>query len=151
MKVLVLGAGKWQRIEGADHHDRIKFDGINRQFDLNMLAWPVDRDGYDQIIATHLIEHLESLVHFMEQCHRAITVNGELIIETPNAGVNPDLEFCDPTHIRCYRKGTFENYFTPEGIERFGYTGKAWRILELSTFKLEISDDTLRVKLSPIK
>lgn len=151
MRTLVLGAGKWQRIEGADHQDRIKFAGINRQFDLNMIAWPVSSDHYDQIIATHVVEHLESLIHFMEQCHRALAKGGQLIIETPNAGVNPDLTHCDPTHIRCFRPGTFENYFTERGITRFGYTDKAWTIVEMATFELEVPHDTIRVVLTPIK
>lgn len=87
----------------------------------------------------------------MDQAHELLKEGGVLEIETPNAGVNYDLTHCDPTHIRCYRKATFTNYFTPKGIEKFGYTNKAWEILELYTFRTEITDDTIRAVMKPIK
>lgn len=151
MKTLVLGAGKWQRIEGADHQDRINFPGIKHVFDLNQERWPIGMEDYDQIIATHVVEHLRDLIHFMNECHWSIRQRGRLIIETPNAGINPDLTHCDPTHVRCYRPGTFENYFTEEGKKRFGYVQRTWRIVEMATFQLEVPNDCIRVVLTPIK
>lgn len=157
MKTLVLGAGKHQRIEGAIHHDIIPFEGIDVAFDLNknwhLLANVVDerRFAFQTIIAHHLVEHLNSLIHFMNNAWNFIDRGGILEIETPNAGVNPDLEFCDPTHVRCYRPHTFTNYFTTHGIEKFGYTDKAWEIVLLETFQLEVPNDTIRVRLTPIK
>lgn len=157
MKTLVLGAGQHERIEGAVHHDGRKFDGIDLVFDLNK-RWsidccgtPIEPNTYDRIIATHVVEHLNSLIHFMNNCHEVLPGGGTLTIETPNAGVNPDLEFCDPTHVRCYRPYTFHNYFTPEGIAKFGYTNKAWEFILVETFQLEIPCDCIRVIATPIK
>jgi SAM-dependent methyltransferase len=148
--ILVLGAGKNQRIDGAMHHDRNRFPGIDLTFDLNE-HWPMDFNVCEKIIATHVVEHLKDLVNFMDQAHDVLKVDGVLEIETPNAGMNPDLTHCDPTHVRCYRPFTFHNYFTPYGIEKFGYTDKAWNIIEVKTVKLEVDDDVIIAKLSPIK
>ena len=156
MKTLVLGAGKYQRVEGAEHQDQFPFDGIDHVFDLNK-DWVIDgfaplpKNTYDRILAIHVVEHLKSLIHFMDNCHDILPEGGTLTIETPNAGVNPDLEFCDPTHIRLYRPYTFHNYFTPEGIAKFGYTNKAWEFILVETFQMEVQDDCIRVIATPIK
>src|SRR5690348_16713472 len=110
--LLILGAGVHQRVEGAEHQDRIQLDGIEHVFDLNVHPWPLPDNHYGTVVASHVVEHLESLVHFMNEVHRILLPGGKVYIETPNAGINPDLEFCDPTHIRCYRPYTFHNYFT---------------------------------------
>lgn len=156
MKILVIGAGKNQRIEGAEHQDQYPFPGIQYIFDLDE-AWPIHtmdgflhRDSYDLVIATHVIEHLKSLVHFMDNTWDLIKEGGTLELETPLAGVNPDLEYSDPTHKRCYREHSFHNYFTLEGIEKFGYTNKPWSFVT-STFRTEVNYDTLKVTGTPIK
>lgn len=150
-KGIVLGAGKYQRVEWYQHQDVIPFYGVDFCFDLNSDQWPLMRNSYHSIIATHVVEHLKDLIHFMNKCHELLINGGQLVIETPNAGTNPDLEFCDPTHVRCYRPHTFINYFTKEGIEKFGYTDKEWQIKELKTFQLEVPDDTIRVVLTAVK
>lgn len=148
--ILVLGAGKNQRIAGATHQDRHRFPGIDLVFDLNE-HWPMSANIAEKIISTHVVEHLKNLIDFMDQAWDILKFDGELEIETPNAGVNPDLTHCDPTHVRCYRPYTFYNYFTPYGIEKFGYTNKPWLILEIKTIQLEVPDDVIYVKLRPIK
>lgn len=149
MRTIVLGAGRAQRVEGAVHHDRIPFSGIDIVFDLNEHKWPIT-NRYELIICTHVVEHLHSLINFMDNCHDILDVDGVLEIITPNAGVNPDLEFCDPTHVRCYRKHTFMNYFTRDGIEKLGYTLKEWRINSIYSFRTEISDDTIFASLTKV-
>ncbi len=151
MTTIVLGAGTKQRIEGADHHDILQLDGITRVFDLNSERWPLEDDWYDMVVASHVVEHLESLINFMNEAHRIIKPGGKIYIETPNAGVNPDLEFCDPTHIRCYRPYTFYNYFTEYGITQFSYTNKPWAIINVKTVCYEIPNDVIIAELTPIK
>ena len=145
-RILILGAGKYQRTEGAFHVDRIKFEGIDLQFDLDMPIWnapmhpqlkatygfdPFADNTWEQISAVHLVEHLKSLINFMDEAHRILKPGGTLYIETPVAGGDYDLTHSDPTHIRCYRKHTFINYFTLQGIAAFGYTDKPCAILHL--------------------
>lgn len=151
MKRLVVGAGIHKRYPGAIHLDMYPFPGIDVVHDLEKTPWPFEENQFDEVLAEHVVEHLRSLVSFMDAAWRVIAKGGILEIETPNAGMNPDLTNCDPTHKMCFRPGTFENYFTEYGIKKFGYTKRAWTILQLITFQLEVPDDCIKVILSPIK
>lgn len=64
--------------------------------------------------------------------------------------MNPDLEWADPTHTRLFRPHSWLNYFTPEGIDKFGYTPYAWKI-SVETFQLEVPNDCIRVIGTPIE
>jgi predicted SAM-dependent methyltransferase len=132
-KRLILGPGKhWPKQENDCFCDIRPFEGVDVVHDLNIYPWPFNDRQFIHVSAVHVVEHLDSLLDFMNECHRVLIPGGSLYIETPLAGADPDLQFCDPTHIRCYRLHTFANYFTPEGIERFGYTDKAWAPVKLA-------------------
>lgn len=147
MQRLILGAGKhWQKHPGDVFVDIKPFPGIDVVCDLNQIPWTWHDDAWDEVSAIHLVEHLGSLVNFMNECHRILKPGGSLYIETPCAGANVDLEFADPTHIRCYRPHTFINYFTRAGIEKFGYTDKAWAVMHL-----EVKNDCIIFHAQPIK
>ena len=142
---VILGAGKFQRQDGWLTLDQFAFEGIDYVHNLEN-ELPFTNNSILELSAIHVVEHLNSLVNFMNECHRVLIQGGSLYIETPEAGSNPDLQFADPTHIRCYRKHTFINYFTPAGIEAFGYTNKAWAILHV-----EARDGILIFHGQPIK
>ncbi len=145
---LILGAGKFH--QKKDNHltvDRIPFDCIDVVYDLNDIPWTfANDDTFIHVSCLHVVEHLNSLVDFMNQCHRILTRGGSLYIETPLAGGDVDLTHSDPTHVRCYRVHTWINYFTPEGIENFGYTDKPWAIL----FQ-KVEHSIIKIHLTPIK
>jgi SAM-dependent methyltransferase len=132
---LILGPGtKHPKQPGEYLLDRVFFNGVDRVHDLDYYPWPVADESCEVITAFHLVEHLRSLlVPFMNECWRILQPGGVLHITTPQAGANVDLEWRDPTHIRCYRPGSFQNYLTPEGIARWGYTDRAWRFPRLET------------------
>lgn len=147
IKRLVLGAGIWWNKQGFETLCDIRpFDGIDVVHDLNETPWPFADNSFDSVVAIHLVEHLKDLISFMNEAHRIIKPGGSLYIETPNAGADPDLEYADPTHIRCYRPHTFINYFTLEGIDKFGYTDKCWGSLHI-----EAKNNILIVHTMPIK
>ncbi|MFT3704649.1 MAG: methyltransferase domain-containing protein [Agriterribacter sp.] len=144
---LILGAGKWtEKIDGDIFCDIRPFDRIDVVHDLNITPWPWNENSFTHISAIHLVEHLDSLLTFMDECWRILQPGCSLFIETPEAGEDPDLEFCDPTHVRCYRAYTWHNYFTPEGVEQFGYTNKPWCML-----KQESKNGILYIHASTIK
>ena len=144
---LVLGAGiGWVKQPNQQLLDIRSFEGIDHVVDLNITPWKFEDNSFDSIIAIHLIEHLDNLISFMDECHRILRPSGELYIETPIAGGDPDLEFADPTHIRCYRPHTFVNYFTGSGISKFGYTDKCWGSLHI-----EQKNSVMIIHLMPIK
>jgi predicted SAM-dependent methyltransferase len=133
MQRLVLGAGQRYIKEPEDITLDIRpFDGIDIVHDLDITPWPFEDNSFEGISACHLVEHLKSLVSFMNESWRILTPGGSLYLVTPLAGVDPDLEWADPTHKRCYRIHTFVNYFSLEGVDKWGYTDKAWNFFHLN-------------------
>jgi SAM-dependent methyltransferase len=155
MSRLVVGAGRYfNKLEGDVTLDIKPFEGIDVVADLEK-RWPFEDDSFEYIMAYHVIEHLNDLIHFMDEAWRVLKFNGILHIETPLANGNPELEFADPTHKRCYTPWTFENYFTLNGVDNFGYTEKPWGIvdlhLETMTPYLWNRPDVIIFKGTPIK
>lgn len=144
--MLIVGAGIQQRNENAVHLDQYPFPGIDIVHDLNQVPWPVETESFAHISAIHVVEHLRSLIDFMNEAHRVLKRGGSLYIETPEAGADYDLTHADPTHIRCYRKYTFVNYFSPEGVIRWAYTDKSWAI-----YKIVSENGVLKFHGGPIK
>ena len=132
---LVLGCGPaWPRrpiTHSETHLDRLAFPGVDVVHDLNVAPWPFEDDTFDEVVAVHLVEHLQSLLSFMDEAWRVLKPGGCLYIVTPEAGGDIDLTHADPTHVRCYRRHTFINYFTRSEGPKFGYTDKFWAILDL--------------------
>lgn len=146
-KKLILGAGQfWRKSIDTYQVDIIPFKNIDQVVDLNETPWPLPDNTFLHINASHLIEHLKDLKAFMNECHRILVPGGTLYIETPIAGEDPDLEFADPTHVRCYRPHTFINYMTIEGEGKFKYGFKCWGSLHIET-----KDSIMRIHAMPIK
>jgi hypothetical protein len=151
VKRLILGPGKhWPKIQDhlyADHFcDVLPFDNVDSVHDLNKVPWPFPDRSFIHVSAIHLVEHLQQLVSFMNEAWRVLEPGGTLYIETPEAGGDYDLTHADPTHVRCYRIHSFINYFLPEGVQKFGYTDKAWTFV-----KTESRDGILFIAAIPIK
>jgi predicted SAM-dependent methyltransferase len=143
---LIVGCGQKEKDRPDDIFlDIRKFKNVDVVHDLNN-PWPFDDNKFNHVSAIHVVEHVNSLLFFMDEAWRVISPGGSLYIETPLAGVNPDLEFADPTHVRCYRLHSFFNYFSPEGIEAFGYTDKAWNFITT-----RIANDCIIIHAIPIK
>lgn len=144
---LILGCGpNWPKRENDVFVDCRKFDNVDKVHDLNVCPWPFDNNCANEIVAIHVVEHLNSLIDFMNESWRVLKKGGALYIETPEAGADLDLQFADPTHIRCYRKHTFINYFTLSEAPKFGYTDKLWAIMHI-----ESKNNNLIVHLTPLK
>jgi len=148
MKKLILGAGKhFEKLPDHVYCDIMPFPGIDVVHDLNLTPWPFNDNEFGLVAAIQLVEHLQSLVSFMNEAHRVLCKGGELYLETPTAGVDIDLTHADPTHVRCYRPHTFLNYFTLQGVERWGYTDRAWSV----RFITQANEANMRVSLEPLK
>lgn len=131
---LILGSGpNWPKRKDDIFLDVRPFAGVDVVHDLDDCPWPFKTDAFNEVSAIHVVEHLQNLVAFMDECHRVLKPGGSLYIETPEAGADLDLQFADPTHIRCYRKHTFVNYFTRAEAPKFGYTDKLWSIWHLES------------------
>lgn len=138
LKRLIVGCGpRWPKRNDEQYQDYLldvrPFPNVDFVIDLNKTPWPFENDSFDEVSAIHVVEHLNSLIDFMDESWGLLTKGGSLYIETPEAGADLDLQFADPTHIRCYRLHTFINYFTRAGVAQFGYTDKAWAIMHLES------------------
>jgi SAM-dependent methyltransferase len=147
MSRLILGSGKWtEKLFGDIFCDIREFDNVDVVHDLNRRPWPWRDNTFLHVSAIHLVEHLPDLISFMDEAWRVLQPGGSIYIETPEAGGNFDLTHTDPTHVRCYRLYTLHNYFSPEGIQQFGYTDRPWGIL-----KQEVNNGVIIWHASAIK
>lgn len=67
-----LGAGKTEKKPGDIFVDLRPFEGIDIVHDLNLTPWPFESGTVSEINAIHVVEHLESLLTFMDECHRVL-------------------------------------------------------------------------------
>ena len=133
MKTLTVGCGiHYKKRSGDVGMDIIAHPNVDVVHDANT-DWQFKENSFDSVVAIHVVEHLKSMMHFMNESWRVLNEGGELYIETPLAGSNSELEWADPTHIRCYTPYTFHNYFTLRGIKEFGYTDKPWAVITCHT------------------
>ena len=107
-----LGAGKYGRPDWITV-DRIAFPGITKVADLNE-RWPFEDDSVDFIDASHILEHLTSIIHSMNEAWRVLKVGGVIDIIVPSTDGRG--AFQDPTHITFWNKNSFLYYSqnTPE-------------------------------------
>jgi SAM-dependent methyltransferase len=127
--------------------DRLPFKGATDVvFNLDFHPWPFEDNSYDEIVAIHLVEHLKDLVAFMDECWRILRPGGALYLATPEAGNNLDLTHSDPTHVRCYRRHTWINYFSRSEGPKFGYTDKFWALWDL-----RVVDGSIHLHAMPLK
>ncbi len=150
IEALILGCGPRYSKRPDTHCETLldvrAFDGIDVIHDLNKTPWPFKASSFDEVVAIHVVEHLQDLISFMDESWRILRKGGALYLETPEAGNNYDLTHADPTHVRCYRKHTFINYFTRGEAPKFGYTEKLWAILHL-----EVRNGSIHLHASPCK
>lgn len=147
IKALIVGCGiKHRKAPGQTTLDIIKASCVDIVHDLNIFPWPFEDNSFTRIAARHVVEHLNSLIDFMNEAWRILTPGGTILIETPLAGGDVDLEWADPTHKRCYRIHSFINYFTPEGVDKFGYTDKPWNFIVS-----KVVDSVVVIHAIPIK
>jgi 2-polyprenyl-3-methyl-5-hydroxy-6-metoxy-1,4-benzoquinol methylase len=71
------------------------------------------RQGFDCVIATELIEHLENPRHLIRQCHGLLKPGGLLIVSTPNTASSISL-------AQFVRTGEFR-WFTPQQYSHDGH------------------------------
>ncbi len=113
-----LGAGT-EPEEGFINVDIVALDGIDVVHNLMNYPWPFADGSAEYIKAKDIIEHMathlpdgrNSLIAFIEECHRILEVNGKLWIQTPSW--EADFLWIDPTHVRGYHIRSFD-FFDPD-------------------------------------
>ncbi len=117
--ILDLGCGP-SKVEGAWGVDLHKYAGVDQVLDMNDLPWDLPANRFETIYAHHVIEHVSSVVDFMNEIHRVAKPNAEVHIVTPHfSSVD---SYKDPTHLRHIASGwytIFTESYLQEQIPRF--------------------------------
>lgn len=129
---LNLGCGR-NIIEGWINIDWAKLPGIDIVADLNQCATqplPFADDQVDEMLLSHVIEHLPNTLPLMQELHRIAKPGARAWVRVPHGGSDDAWE--DPTHVRAYFVGSF-GYFSQPYYWRadYGYRGD-WQPLNIT-------------------
>ena len=106
MKILDMGCGN-KKVKGAigiDHNKDSQADVIH---DLNKFPWPLKSNYFDDIYATHSLEHLGNTLAVMNEIHRVAKPGAIVNIWSPH--FSSALAWDDPTHYKAFTLRTFEH------------------------------------------
>ncbi len=116
---LNLGCGRDVK-SGYANMDVAALPGVDVVWDLNRYPWPFKDHTFNEIYASHVLEHVDDFVHCMEEIYRVLQPNGKLFVKVP---IFPSIyAMNDPTHKHFFTYFTFE-YFTPG--HTYAYYSKA--------------------------
>jgi ubiquinone/menaquinone biosynthesis C-methylase UbiE len=122
MQILDIGCGR-NKILGAIGIDRIALPGVDVVHDLNSFPYPFEDNSFDEIYATHVIEHLDSIVRAMEEIYRLAKADAKVVIVTPH--YSDYQSWNDPTHkwhlssysFRYFREDYESSYYSNARFE----------------------------------
>jgi len=106
MNRLNLGCGKDIK-EGYINIDIVDYGG-NMIHDINTFPYPFGENYFDEIYASHVLEHLNSFHNIITELYRILKPNGLLIVYAPFF-LNTKY-FGEPDHKIPFSIRTFDNY-----------------------------------------
>jgi predicted SAM-dependent methyltransferase len=110
---LDLGCGN-NKAEGYIGVDAVQTEQSNIVFDLNEKHWTFAADNsVDAIHCSHFIEHVDSLINFMNECHRILKPQAQMIVIAPYY-----------SSVRCWQDPTHKNAISEMS---FLYYNAEWR------------------------
>jgi len=99
---LNLGSGTNPKI-GYINIDKAYFSGVGLLCDLEV-GLPFKDNTMDEIVATHILEHITNLVDLFKEMWRVCKNSAKIRIDVPHY-TNP-LFYADPTHVRAFSEYT---------------------------------------------
>ena len=122
-RILDVGCGRNKRpgAIGVDRNPRTAADVL---CDLDHFPWPFRDSSFDELYATHVIEHVADVIRTMEEFHRLVRPGGRVHIVTPH--YTDFSSFCDPTH-RWHLNSYSFRYFGPNDAGFGYYSGARFR------------------------
>jgi len=119
-------------LPGYTNLDRSHDVGADIIFDLEHCGGrrlPFPDDHFDEILASHIIEHIRNILPLMQELHRVAKPGAYLILRTPFGSTAS--AFDDPTHIRYLFPSSYW-YFGQPAYARadYGYRGD-WDLEEV--------------------
>lgn len=112
MKKLNLGSGEDYRTGwvNVDSRNNVKADV---KWDLNKFPYPFKRDYFDNILLSHVLEHLENPIRTLKEIIRISRNNAKIVILVPHA--NSYANYSDIQH----KVNFTENSFTEEHLKEY--------------------------------
>ena len=106
MNKLNLGCGKDIK-DGYINLDIVDYGG-NMIHDINSFPYPFEENYFDEIYASHILEHLDNFHNSITELYRILKPNGMLIVYAPFF-LNTKY-FGEPDHKIPFSIRTFDNY-----------------------------------------
>lgn len=119
-RVLDVGCGLNKR-PGAIGIDRNARTAADVLCDLDHFPYPFRDSSFDELYATHVIEHVSDVIRAIEEFHRLVRPGGRICITTPH--YTDFSSFCDPTHRWHLNSFSFRYFGADHG--GFGYYSTA--------------------------
>ncbi len=121
---LNLGCGR-TIMDGWVNLDSVKLTGVDVVADLDKcehIPLPFEDNRFEEIYASHLIEHLNNPLFLMQELHRISKNGAKALFKVPYG--SSDAAYEDPTHARHYFLNSF-GYFSQPYYWRadYGYSG----------------------------
>ena len=129
MEKLNLGAGKDIENDYVNH-DIANLEGIDIVHDLNKYPWPWKDSEFSEILCMDILEHLDDFVKAMEEIHRILKKDGEVLIRVPYW--NSYCAYADPTHKKGFHELTFRFFDIDSQFykERDYYSNAKFKIID---------------------
>src|SRR5437667_5581712 len=109
MQILDIGCGQ-SKTPGATGIDILPGNGVDIVHDLNKLPWPIEDNRFEQVVCSHVLEHLNDLVGTLNEIHRVSRNGARVEIITPHFSSLNSWE--DPTHTRHFALRSFQFFDT---------------------------------------
>ncbi len=136
MARLNLGCGTDIR-KGYVNLDSVKLPGVDKVHDLNKVPYPFKDNTFDEIYASHVIEHLEDLPKVMKELRRISKPGGRVIIRVP---FFPSMYAAsDPTHKHFFTYLTWDYFCDPACNHVFGDLSKSGPYFKILRRKIVFS------------
>ena len=129
---LNLGCGNDKR-EGYINIDSSGDVNPDKVWDLKKTPLPFKKDSADEILANHVLEHINNFVPLINDMHRICRKNAIIKIRTPFYSAWG--QFNDPTHVRFFSPFTF-SYF--EGKHNYSHQVKKGNEVNFKVEKVRI-------------
>jgi SAM-dependent methyltransferase len=125
-RVLDLGCGrkKYPGAVGVDLHADTDADIVH---DLDVVPYPLEDDGFDQILLQDVIEHIREPYAVMRELHRIGRPGARVHLRTPH--FSSVLAYGDPTHRHAFSAAAVRALAEP-GFAH--YTPVRFRVVEIT-------------------
>lgn len=116
--VIDIGCGD-DKVSGAIGLDIVKLESVDILATADAPRLPFQTNSIDTAYCNHIIEHLESVVEFMEELCQVVRPGGEIIIRTPH--FTSYGAYTDPTHQQTFGYYSLDYFCSEEEAADVAY------------------------------